>query len=309
MSFSKCQTKTRQKKSKWVQYLYPELLEDFDRLRKLGVKFSLRLLRELALSILITPDSIFTIHSIDLKDNVLLINKITNSWINRFMDSQNIVLLSQRGRLTCSSNKEFQIEMQTTYHLGVLHRGFSSREFDENLIENLDKTHFIVNLDNGQTLGFRGDTTIKYAEVVSGGESMTMVVRISGGRRATIEAPMLIFSNENRSYPIRGLLDNIHWVSYRTCPKGWIDQTILPKYFLESCAYQADLHHCMKTIWLDNCSGHSMVPRLAIVLAAKNIVFKFLPPCSTHLCQPTNIFLIPKSKIHRQDGGKPKKPS
>jgi len=49
---------------------------------------------------------------------------------------------------------------------------------------------------------------------------MTVVVRISGGRRATIEAPMLIFSNENRSYSIRGLIDNIHGVSYRLGPEG-----------------------------------------------------------------------------------------
>ena len=65
------------------------------------------------------------------------------------MDSKNIVLLSQRGCLTCSRDKELQIEMQTAYHLEALYRGFSSEEFDENLIENLNETHFIVNLDSG----------------------------------------------------------------------------------------------------------------------------------------------------------------
>ena len=69
-------------------------------------------------------------------------------------------------------------------------------------MENIDETHFVVNMDNGRTLGFRGDTTVKYAEVVSGGDSMTMVIRISGGRRSMIEAPMLIFTNPNSSYPI-----------------------------------------------------------------------------------------------------------
>ena len=68
--------------------------------------------------------------------------------------------------------------MQTAYYLGVLQRRFSSWEFDENLMENLDEMHFVVNFDNGQTLGFRRDTTVKYAEVVSSGESMTMVVHI-----------------------------------------------------------------------------------------------------------------------------------
>ena len=31
---------------------------------------------------------------------------------------------------------------------------------------------------------------------------MTLVVRIAGGRPSTIEALMIIFTNENRSYPI-----------------------------------------------------------------------------------------------------------
>ena len=71
-----------------------------------------------------------------------------------------------------------------------------------------------------------GDSTIRYAKVVSGGDSMTMVVRISGGRRAMIEAPMLIFTNTNKNYPIQGLEDNVLGVCYRMGPKGWMDQTI-----------------------------------------------------------------------------------
>jgi hypothetical protein len=32
---------------------------------------------------------------------------------------------------------------------------------------------------------------------------MTMVIRILGGRRSMVEAPMLIFTNGNSNYPIR----------------------------------------------------------------------------------------------------------
>ena len=78
--------------------------------------------------------------------------------------------------MTCSLQKETQIEMHTTYHLGVLHCGFQNGIFDKNLMENLDETHFIVNMDNGRVLGFWGDTSVKYADVVAGGEAMTMVV-------------------------------------------------------------------------------------------------------------------------------------
>ena len=58
-------------------------------------------------------------------------------------------------------------------------------------------------------MGFRGDSTVRYAEVVFGGDSMTMVVQIFGGRRAMIKAPMLIFINTNGNYSIRGLEDNV----------------------------------------------------------------------------------------------------
>ena len=40
------------------------------------------------------------------------------------------------------------------YHLGVLKRSFDSGLFDENLMENIDETHFVVNMDNSRTLGF-----------------------------------------------------------------------------------------------------------------------------------------------------------
>ena len=86
-------------------------------------------------------------------------------------------------------------------------------------MKNLDETHFVVNLDNCKTLRVCGDTIVQYADVVLEGESMTVVVRISGGRRSTIKAPMIIFTNENRSYSIRVLIDNVFDVTHRSGPK------------------------------------------------------------------------------------------
>ena len=45
-----------------------------------------------------------------------------------------------------------------------------------------------------------------------------------------IEAPMLIFTNPNSSYPIQELDDNIPGVSYRTGPKGWMDQNLFANF-------------------------------------------------------------------------------
>jgi hypothetical protein len=132
--------------------------------------------------------------------------------------------------------------------------------------------------------------------VVSGGDSMTMVVRISGRRRSMIEAPMLIFTNAHRSYPIRGLEDTIPSVTYRTGPKGWMDQAIFPDYFNEPRAFQVDVQQCTKVVWLDNCSSHSLTLRLRTVLTGKNTILRYLPLCSIHLCQLADTFIISKIK-------------
>ena len=260
------------------------------------MKFSSRLLAEVALSILLDPTSPYTAQSRDPKDDALLTSKFTPTWIQQFMHVHSIVLLSQRGRLICNPEKELQIERAIVYHLGLLQRGFRIGVFDENFMENVEETHFVVNLDNDRTLGFRGDTTVKYAEVVSGGESMTMVIRISGGRRSMIKAPMLIFTNSSSNYPIRGLEDNIVGVCYRTRPKGWMDQALFVEFFADPRAFQADIHGRQKLVWVDNCTGHNITPRLTAVLEVRHTTLKYLLPYSTHLCQPVDTFIISKVK-------------
>ena len=89
---------------------------------------------------------------------------------------------------------------------------------DEAFVESLGETYFIFNVDNGKTLGFRGDENVKYADVASGGVGMTMVVRIRGGKFARLEPAFTIFQNESRNYPIRGIPDDVPGVAYRTNP-------------------------------------------------------------------------------------------
>jgi hypothetical protein len=102
---------------------------------------------------------------------------------------------------------------------------------------------------------------------------------------------MLIFTNGNSRYPIRGPDDNIPGVSYRSGPKSWMDQALFPKFFLELCAFQPDLHGRTKVVWIDNCSSHRITPRLTTVLTEKQTILKFSPPCCTHLCQPADTFI------------------
>ncbi|KAL2643484.1 hypothetical protein R1flu_011071 [Riccia fluitans] len=111
------------------------------------------------------------------------------------------------------------IERGVAYHMGELQRGFSSGVLDENLIENMDNMHFMINMDNGKTLGFRGNEEVKYADVISGGVGMTMVVKITGGPNAKIGVPFMIFKNKDETHPIRRVPDDRTDVCYRTTKK------------------------------------------------------------------------------------------
>ena len=101
-----------------------------------------------------------------------------------------------------SPKKELQIKRAITYFLEMLRRDFKSGIFDENVMENVDRTYFVVNLNNSWTLRFKCDTSVKYTEVVFGGDSMTIVMKIFGGHQSMIEVNLLIFMNLGSNYPI-----------------------------------------------------------------------------------------------------------
>lgn len=101
-------------------------------------------------------------------------------------------------------------------------------------MENVDEILFIFDHDNGRTLDVVGSQTVKYAVVVSSGEAITMVMSITGRRKAWIEAHVLIFMNKSHNYPIRGLPNNVLGVCYQTAPKGSIDMHIFATWFDES---------------------------------------------------------------------------
>lgn len=48
-----------------------------------------------------------------------------------------------------------------------------------------------------------GKNEIRFADVVSGGEEIKIVVRMKGGNNATICPPMFIFRKKNWKYPFR----------------------------------------------------------------------------------------------------------
>lgn len=60
--------------------------------------------------------------------------------------------------------------------------------------ENVDETHFLFDLNNGKTLGIHGSENVNHADFASGGEGITMVLRISRGVSAKIESLFLSWS-------------------------------------------------------------------------------------------------------------------
>jgi hypothetical protein len=175
-------------------------LEEFRRLSKANVKFSPNLLLALAKNILksASDDAPYTEQSVCNGENIY--DKVTSSWILSFQERFDIVLRHQTGKLAVSKDQQEHIEKPVAYHLGDVGRRFKAGEMDENMAENVDEIHYIVNMDDGMTLGFVGDDQIKYADVVSGGEGMPMIVRLTGGPCAFIQSPIMIFQRKNRSY-------------------------------------------------------------------------------------------------------------
>lgn len=114
-----------------------------------------------------------------------------------------------------------RIERRVAYLLGPLDPELSNRLLNETDFKHAGKMYFVINNDNGLKLRFRSDASARQINVTSGGESLTMIVRISGDRDARVQPPIMIFKNKG-SNSIRGLPDDIPDACYCTGPKGWV---------------------------------------------------------------------------------------
>lgn len=105
---------------------------------------------------------------------------ITSRWIQHLMDRFQIVSRAHTRKHMLSTLHQTLINKTVAYHLGVMKRLLTSGEVDEMYINNSDETHFLINVDIGRTLGFSGDSVVRYADLVSGGEEMTILVSTIG---------------------------------------------------------------------------------------------------------------------------------
>ena len=151
-------------------------------------------------------------------------------------------------------------------------------------------------IDNVRTVGFRGDEKVKYSDVVSGEQSITMMVRISSGVQARIEPPMLVFQNPNSSYPIRGVQDNVPGVCYRSGRKEWMDNRVFQAWLSEPRAIKKDTFGRKRDLFVDNCSGHNETNAFLRLLREINTEPPKLPANATNMVQPADSFVISKIK-------------
>ncbi|OAE29561.1 hypothetical protein AXG93_702s1140 [Marchantia polymorpha subsp. ruderalis] len=79
------------------------------------------------------------------------------------MSKNNIVGRAQTGKLMVSQERQDHLEKEIAHHLGLVGREFQCGSINEDMVVNWDETHFVINMDNGKMLGFRGDNDVKYA--------------------------------------------------------------------------------------------------------------------------------------------------
>jgi hypothetical protein len=113
-------------------------------------------------------------------------------------------------------------------------------------------------MDNGRTLGITGNQTVRYMDVVSGSQGMTLMLRITDGKDPTAWTPMLLIQNASRSYPIQNVADNVPGVCYRTGPEGWVDSVVFSEYSNELHVFKKDPQGIKKVLYIDNCSSHGI---------------------------------------------------
>lgn len=163
-------------------------------------------------------------------------------------------------------------------------------------MENANEMHFYFNMDNGWTLGIRGDETIKYADVTSGGEGMTMMVRISGRKEYLVENPFMKLKSKDGNYPIRGAEDYVPGISYRTGPQGWIDSRVMKENVLVKRALLPLPNGTKCVLSTDNCGGHKKFEDLEDSLTASDTEICFFTANAADLPQHADSFLCKNIK-------------
>lgn len=112
-------------------------------------------------------------------------------------------------------------------------RAFRSDELYGGIVENAEETHFVMNMDNGRTLRFKGEEEVKRVKVVSGGVGKTIIVRHFGRRSSRTENFFMVLKHQEKKRLFKGATEIIQGASYRTEPKELMDSTVMSAWLKE----------------------------------------------------------------------------
>lgn len=93
--------------------------------------------------------------------------KVGATWIERFTVQFCIFSFTHTNKRRSSPKKKKEVKVLIAAHLGTLYSLLMNGISDDDLI-NVDKSHFVMNVNDSHKLSFAGETEVKYAEVVSG---------------------------------------------------------------------------------------------------------------------------------------------
>ena len=79
-----------------------------------------------------------------------------------------------------SPMKQEMVEHEVAYHFGDVSSEFQDGTLCEECVFNVDETHFVIDTNDEHTLAQEGKETVKFAQVVSGDERMTLMVMLGG---------------------------------------------------------------------------------------------------------------------------------
>lgn len=280
------------KRKPWVLMLQESLLLEYQRLKKMGVQMSKPILKQVALQLVLDPAIGVTQIEIELTTGKSLVDSISDYFITDFCNQNKLVSRKRTGNLTLSPEATLQLHKEIAYHLGCMKRDYDDCVINECDIENYDETSMCLDMTGGFALEVAGKKRINWSTLSSGRESFSIAMRISGGPKAKIETPFVVFQNVNSSYPINGIPDNTEGVTYRSNPRGYMNQNLFAAYFRNTRIIQPLPDNRIRKIWIDSPRVHNETPNLLQSLQPIRTELKRFMSNATTLSQPLDQYLL-----------------
>lgn len=150
------------KRSPFVDTLHHDLKSEFDPLQKHSVKFNHSLLRIPALKVLRESENgVYGMLIVNVWSGKMESYMITFGKVQSVCDRYRIAQRLQYVELEMSSKDILRLGKDIARRYGQLKCAFERGESKEENVNNADETHFILNMDNGKTLGVCGDDDVR----------------------------------------------------------------------------------------------------------------------------------------------------